>query len=60
MLSCVWFQSRAVWRAYLLDEALSRCRPLTNIDIAFDSNNGHLVHLTGALITTEVSVNYLA
>ena len=44
-------------RAQLLDEALYKCRPLSNIDQVYDSNNDHLVHLTGPLTTDEVYNN---
>ena len=41
-------------RAQLLGEALSKCHPLTDTELVFDSNNGHLVHLTGTMTTDEV------
>ena len=41
-------------QAQVLVEARSKCRPLTNTDLVFDSNNDHLVHLTGPLTTDEV------
>jgi len=58
VMVAVCFQGRAVGRARLLDEALSKCRPLANTELVFDSNNGQLVHLTGTLTTSEVTGLY--
>lgn len=53
----LWNEGRAVRRAQLLDEALSKCQPLTDTELVFDSNNGHLVHLTGTMTTDEPLVD---
>ncbi|KAK6177061.1 hypothetical protein SNE40_015241 [Patella caerulea] len=48
-----WNEGRAVQRAQSLDEGLSVIIPLSTTDVAFEANNGKLVHLSGPLFTEK-------
>ena len=49
-----FLQGRAVQTARSLEEGLKYVRTLQTTEVAFDENNGHLVHLVGPLRTTKV------
>ncbi|XP_013396407.1 transmembrane protein 43 isoform X1 [Lingula anatina] len=49
-----WNEGRAVTTARSLEEGLDRVVSLGTIHVAFDQNNGKLVHLTGPLKTGKV------